>query len=73
MGACFKYYLIAVLIYYRYPTIYRRAHNVFGTLWRVSFLAKFVDGGLELGKRCGLGCSKSIALSGKVCWDVFNF
>ena len=39
--------LIAVLIYYLDFKIYRRAHNVFGTLWRVSFLSKFNC--LELG------------------------
>ena len=33
-GTCFKFYLIAVLICYLYFIIYRRAHNIFGTLWR---------------------------------------
>ena len=37
----FKFYLIAVLICYLYFIIYRRAHNIFGTLWRVSFLPKY--------------------------------
>ena len=32
-GTWFKFYLIAVLICYLYFIIYRRAHNVFGTLW----------------------------------------
>ena len=58
MGTCFKFYfpnlydlyLTAVLICYLYFIIYRSAHNVFGTLLRVSFLAKLNAGGLELGK-----------------------
>ena len=52
---CFKFYLIIVLICYLYFIIYRRAHDVFGTLWPASFLAKFVAGGLELGKKLALG------------------
>ena len=58
MRACFKFYIpnlynfyvIAVLICYLYIIIYRRAHNVFGTL-AFFFLAKFIAGGLELGKK----------------------
>ena len=33
----------------------------------VSFLAKFIAGGLELGKKCGPGCSRNIVLSVIVC------
>ena len=38
LGTCFKIYLVAVLICYLYFIIYCRAHNIFGTLWRVLFL-----------------------------------
>ena len=70
---CFKFYLIAVLIGYLYFIKYRRAHNVLGTLWRVSLLTKFVADGLELGKKWGVGCSRNIMLSAMVCWGVFSF
>ena len=72
-GACSKFYLIVALSCYPYFILYRRAHNVFRTLWRESFLAKFVAGGLELGKKRGLGCYRNIMLSAMVCWGVFNF
>ena len=80
MGTCFKFYipnlygsyLIAVLICYLYVIIYRRTHNVFRTLCRVSFLTKFATGGLELGKKLGLGCFKNIILSAIMCYSVFN-
>ena len=56
MKTCFKFYfpnlydfdLIAVLNFYLYFILYRRGHNVFETLWWVSFLAKLVSGGLEM-------------------------
>ena len=70
--ACFKFCLIAVLICYLYFIIYFRAHNVFWRLWRVSFLARFVAGCLELGKKWSLGCSMKIMLSVIVRWGVFN-
>ena len=70
--ACFKFCLIAVLICYLYFIIYFRRHNVFGRLWRVSFLARFVAGCLELGKKWSLGCSMKIMLSVIVRWGVFN-
>ena len=80
MGTYFKFYfpnlhrfdLFAVLICYLNFIMYRRAHNVFGTLWRVSFLDKFVAGGLELGEKRGLRCSKNM-LSAMVCLRVFDF
>ena len=50
METCFKFYIIAVLIYF-YFILYRRAYNVFGTLRRVFFMAKFVAGGLEFGTK----------------------
>ena len=40
--------------------------SVFGTLRRVSFPAKLVAGGLKLGKKWGLGCSKNIMPSASV-------
>ena len=43
--------LIAVLICYLYFIINRREHNVFETLWRVYFMAKFVVADLELGQK----------------------
>ena len=49
-GTCFKFYLIAVLIYL-YFIIYHRAHNVFGTLWRVFRLVKSVAAGLKFVKK----------------------
>ena len=51
-GTCFKFYLIAVLICYLYFIINHGAHNILGTLWWMSFLARFVAGGLEIGKKC---------------------
>ena len=47
-GTCFKLYFIAVLICYLYFIIHHRVRNVFGSLQRVIFLAKFVTGGLDL-------------------------
>ena len=56
MATCLKFHfpnlydlVVAVLIYYSHSVIYCRVHNVFRTLWRVFFLAKFVAGSLELG------------------------
>ena len=57
MGTCLKFhfpnlydfYVVAVLICYSHSVIYCRVHNVFRTLWRMFFLAKFVAGSLELG------------------------
>ena len=60
METCFVFYVIAILICYLYFIIYRKAHNVFGKLLQVSFLAKFVTGDLELGKKRGPDCSKKI-------------
>ena len=50
--------------------IYLRAHNVFETLWQVSFLARFAACGLKLGKKWGMGCSRNIMLSAIMCWGV---
>ena len=50
-GTCFKFSLIATLVFYLDFIIYCRAYNVFGTLWWVSFLSKFVAGALELGNK----------------------
>ena len=69
----FNIYSILVLICYLYFIIYRRAHNVVGTLGQVSVLTKFVPGVLELCKKLGLSCSKNIIFSTIVCWGVFNF
>ena len=52
--SCFNFYFIAVLIYYLYFIIYRRAHNVFGTLLWESFLVEFVVAGFELVKKWDL-------------------
>ena len=56
MATCLKFHfpnlydlVVAVLIYYSHSVIYCRVHNVFRTLWRVFFLAKFVAGSLEFG------------------------
>ena len=70
-GTCFKFCLIAVLICYLYFIIYHKAHSLWNTM-AVSFLATFIAGGLELGKKWGLGCSK-IMLSAMMCWFVFHF
>ena len=67
---CFKFYLIAVLICYIDFFMYRRAHNVLETLWWASFVATFVTGGLELGRKWGFGCSKNILISAEMCWGV---
>ena len=64
-GTCFKFYLIAVLICY-----YNTSQSDTVT---VSFLVKFIAGGLELGEKRGLGCSKNIMLSAMVFWGVFSF
>ena len=58
IGKCFKLYFvnlyklysIAVFIYLHFVT-YSTVHNVFRTLWQVSFLVKFVACGLELGEK----------------------
>ena len=47
----YEFYLIAVFICYPYFTMYFRVHYVFGTLWLVSFLIKFVVGVLEPGEK----------------------
>ena len=70
IGACFKFYLIAVLICYLDFLMYHRAHNVFETLWWASIFAKFVTGGLEIGRKWDFGCSKNILFSAEVCWGV---
>ena len=72
-GTCFKFYLIAVLICYLYFIINHEAHNILGTLWWMSFLTRFDAGGLEIGKKCGLGFSRNIMLSEMLCWDASNF
>ena len=73
-GTYFKFFLITVLTFcYLHFIINRRAHNLFGTLRWVSFLAQFAVAGLELGQKWGLGLSRDIKLSAMVCWSVFNF
>ena len=59
IGKCFKLYFvnlyklysIAVFICYLHFVTYSTVHNVFRTLWQVSFLVKFVACGLELGEK----------------------
>ena len=36
-------------------------------------MARFIAGGLELGKKWDLVCSEKIVLSAMLCWGVFNF
>ena len=42
---------VSMHIFYILTVIYLRAHNVFETLWQVSFLARFAACGLKLGKK----------------------
>ena len=59
IGKCFKLYFvnlyklysIAAFICYLHFVTYSTVHNVFRTLWQVSFLVKFVACGLELGEK----------------------
>ena len=46
-----RFYFILFYFFNYFDCYYGRAHNVFGTLWWMSFLAKFVAGGLEFGKK----------------------
>ena len=53
--------------------IFRRAQNVFRTLWQVSFLARFVAGVLDLSKKIKLGFfQEQYTLSDDV-FRCFNF
>ena len=58
-----SFFSILFYFFYKYIYIYTLV---------LSFLAKFILGGLELGKKWGLGCSRIIMLSVMACWCVFN-
>ena len=71
----YDFYLIAVSILYLIyllSDIMRRSHNVFGSLCRVSFLATFVAGVLELGEKWSLGVFKNNMLSARLCVGMFS-
>ena len=72
-GTYFEFYLIVVLLCYLYFITYCKMHNVFGTLWWVSFLGWNFAGDLELGKKWALSCSRNITLFAIVFLGVFNF
>ena len=47
-----------------------------GCIWNnvaVSFVAKFIAGCFEHGKKSGLGCSRNVMFPAMVCWCVFKF
>ena len=51
---------MSILVFWLDFGIYRKVHNVFETLNLVSLLAKFIPGGLELGKELTTVCCKRI-------------